>query len=76
MKRYQNNNSTASGGLGLGGVLTVIFIVLKLCGLINWSWWWVLSPIWISIGLAVVIIFVAFIVSTIICWIEARRWRK
>lgn len=75
MKKYQNNN-TASGGLSLSSVLTVVFVVLKLCGLIDWSWWWVLSPLWISIGLVVVVILVVFIVSTIICWIEAERWKK
>ncbi len=41
-------------GMGLIEVLTTIFIVLKLCGLIDWSWWWVLSPIWISFILLVI----------------------
>jgi len=45
----------STGGLGLGGVLTVIFVVLKLLGLIKWSWLWVLSPMWISVGLGVLI---------------------
>lgn len=35
--------------MGLTGVLTVVFVVLKLCGLINWSWVWVLSPFWIDV---------------------------
>ena len=43
-----NESSRGSGGLGLGGVLLVVFLVLKLTGLIDWSWWWVLSPLWIS----------------------------
>ena len=37
-----------SGGISLCTVLLVIFIVLKLCGLITWSWIWVLSPLWIQ----------------------------
>lgn len=41
-----NNNS--STGLGLSSVLTVVFVVLKLIGTIDWSWWWVLSPLWID----------------------------
>lgn len=58
-----DNKSTAtSGGIGFTGLLTIAFIVLKLCSVINWSWWWVLSPIWISIGLAVAIFIVAMIV--------------
>lgn len=41
----------SSKGFGLVGILTIIFIVLKLVDVIDWSWWWVLSPIWISISL-------------------------
>lgn len=39
---------------GLTGLLLVAFVVLKLTGVIAWSWWWVLSPLWISVGIAVV----------------------
>ena len=42
------NNKTKQGGLGIVSVLTIIFVVLKLLGVIRWSWIWVLSPIWIS----------------------------
>lgn len=52
---YRNNN-TSSGGLGLGGVLGVIFIVLKLVGVIDWSWWWVLSPFWITFALVILLV--------------------
>ncbi len=45
----------ASGGIGITGLLTVAFVVLKLIGEISWSWWWVLSPIWISTGIALII---------------------
>lgn len=40
-------------------LLTVVFITLKLCGVINWSWWWVVSPIFISVGLALFILLFA-----------------
>ena len=40
-----------SGGLSLTTLLTVVFIVLKLCKVITWSWWWVLSPLWIGLVL-------------------------
>ena len=48
-----NSNATASasGGIGFSGLLTIAFIVLKLCGVIAWGWLWVLSPLWISLGL-------------------------
>ena len=45
------SSSSSSGGIGFVGLLTILFIALKLTGNIDWSWWWVLSPIWISIGL-------------------------
>ncbi len=44
----QSSNS-GSGSIGLGGVLFVVFLVLKLAGVIDWSWWWVTSPLWIPI---------------------------
>lgn len=44
---------TKTGGISFLGVLTIAFIVLKLCGVISWSWWWVLSPIWIPLAFSV-----------------------
>ena len=71
---------TTSGGIGFTGLLTIAFIVLKLCNVINWSWWWVLSPIWISVGLFVgvlAIVFLFFVVVLITAAIdEARENRK
>lgn len=45
----------------LGIILGIIFIVLKLVGIINWSWLWVLSPIWISFVLFVFVFFIAVV---------------
>ena len=42
-------------GLGFADALALLFIALKLCGVINWSWIWVLSPIWISLGVLAVL---------------------
>jgi hypothetical protein len=42
------SSSASSGGIGFCGLLTIVFVTLKLCGVIGWSWWWVISPIWIS----------------------------
>lgn len=50
------SNSSSSGGIGFVGLLTILFIGLKLTGFIEWSWMWVLSPIWISVLLVVVLI--------------------
>ena len=51
-----------TGSLGFVSILTIVFIVLKLCKIIDWSWVWVLSPIWISMLLWMVIIMVVYIV--------------
>lgn len=48
--RNSNNSNNSTGGIGFVGGLTLVFITLKLLGVIDWSWGWVLSPIWISIG--------------------------
>lgn len=48
------NSNSSSGSLGFTGLLTIVFIALKLIGNIDWSWWWVLSPLWISLILAVI----------------------
>lgn len=44
------SSKSTDSGIGFVGVLTIVFVVLKLCGVIHWSWIWVLSPIWISVG--------------------------
>ena len=49
-------SKNSSGGLGLSTVLGVVFIVLKLCGVITWSWWWVLSPFWIGLALILLVV--------------------
>ncbi len=53
-----NNNNNTSSGLGFWSVLQLIFIVLKLCGVIKWGWLWVLSPMWIGSILGVIILIV------------------
>ena len=58
-----SSNSNKSGGIGFVGALTIVFIVLKLCHVIDWSWVWVLSPIWISACFVVGIIAVALIIK-------------
>lgn len=51
-----SNSSSSSGGIGFVGLLTIVFIVLKLIGKIDWSWWWVLSPIWIVASFVVIVL--------------------
>ncbi len=51
-----NNSNASSGGIGFVGLLTIVFIVLKLIDKIDWSWWWVLSPIWISASIMIIVV--------------------
>jgi len=52
-------NTNNSNGIGFVGLLTIAFVVLKLCGIISWSWWWVLSPLWISATVVFSVIIIA-----------------
>lgn len=49
------SDSKKRSGLEICDVLAIVFIVLKLLGVIKWSWWWVLSPIWIPIIIVLVL---------------------
>lgn len=49
-------SKTTSGGIGFTGLLTLLFIALKLLGVIDWSWVWVLAPIWISVVIVLLIL--------------------
>ena len=55
--------SKSSGGIGFAGLLTVVFIVLKLIGRISWSWVWVLSPMWIGALLIPVFMLILILLS-------------
>ena len=61
------NNKQASGGISFTGLLTIVFIILKLCGIITWSWWWVLSPLWITAFIDSLLVMIALM---------AYGWRK
>ena len=51
---------------GFGTLLTILFIALKLCHVIDWAWIWVLAPLWISAAITVVIFVIAMIVAIIV----------
>ncbi len=58
-----SNRNSSSSGIGICGVLTIVFIVLKLVGVINWSWLWVLCPLWINILLTVIVLVIIAIID-------------
>jgi hypothetical protein len=60
-----SSSSSSSGGIGFSGLLTVLFVGLKLTGHITWPWLWVLSPIWISLLIGIAILTILFIVAIV-----------
>jgi hypothetical protein len=61
------NESAKSGGIGIGMILFLIFMTLKLTGNIDWSWWWVTAPLWIPfilvIGVIGIVVLIAYMAS-------------
>ena len=53
--------TTGRAGVSFSGLLTIVFIVLKLCGVISWNWFWVLSPLIFTVGLGLVFLIVGVI---------------
>ena len=49
------NSSSSSSGIGVLGLLGVAFVVLKLTGYIDWSWWWVTAPFWVGFVLVILV---------------------
>ena len=60
-----SSNSSSSGGIGFAGLLAIVFITLKLLHKITWSWWWVLSPLWIGAAFAVLVLVVVVLFALV-----------
>ena len=58
------SSSSSSSGIGLLGATFLVFLVLKLTGYIDWSWWWVTAPIW---GVASLLVLVLVSIGTVLC---------
>jgi hypothetical protein len=67
-----SNDSNKSGGVGFFGLLTIVFITLKLTHVIAWSWWWVLAPFWIPLAF-ILAVFVILLIVQAICVAGAGR---
>lgn len=57
-----NKNNSAGTGIRFSGLLTIAFIVLKLCKVIDWKWIWVLAPLWISTSLTLIILLIVVVI--------------
>jgi hypothetical protein len=73
--KMSNSGVSASVGIGPVGLLTILFVALKLTGVIAWSWVWVLSPIWIVVGIGISAVVIAMIVWGIANVSKPRRKR-
>ena len=69
-----NTSSSSSSGIGFVGLLTILFIGLKLTNYIDWSWWWILSPLWI--GAIFFILIVGLIIWAAIVEDSNKRTRR
>ena len=65
----KSKKEVASGGFGLGTVLFLIFLVLKLTNTIDWSWWWVTAPLWIPFLIAFSLLTV---LGIFVAWYESK----
>ena len=66
----ENSSKASCKGMGLGSFLTILFIILKLCHVIDWAWVWVLAPAWISAGLVVLILVFCLLMGIIAAMID------
>lgn len=58
-----SNNSSGGNGIGIGTILFIVFLVLKLTDVIDWSWWWITAPLWIPLGIFILCLVVVYYLS-------------
>lgn len=69
-----SKSTTSSGGIGVLGLLGVVFVTLKLVGVIDWSWWWVTAPFWGGLALVLAILGIGALgIGALALWEKARR---
>jgi hypothetical protein len=66
-----DKSTVGGGGIGFGGLLAIVFITLKLCKVITWSWWAVTCPLWI---IPVLIVVGVLVYLTALAFVSV--WRK
>lgn len=70
-----SNKTASSGGIGVFGLLGVVFVVLKLLGKITWSWWLVTLPFWGGIALLLAVAALMLLATLVVAWLETRGKR-
>jgi hypothetical protein len=59
------SDAASNGGIGFFGLLTILFIGLKLTGYVSWSWWWVMAPTWIPISLVLILLVLVGLITVV-----------
>jgi hypothetical protein len=72
----KETSSAQSGGIGVAGLLGVVFVVLKLTGFIDWSWWWVTAPFWGGFALVLAFVTIAGAIAVCIALLDGRSKRR
>lgn len=72
----EEQNTSRKGGVGFVSLLGLLFITLKLCNVIDWSWWWVLAPFWGGLSIIVIILAVLLVSLLIIDRMESAKAKK
>ena len=73
MTTNQKTQQTAQGGVGLPGLLFLTFLILKLTGVIDWSWWWITAPLWGCFALAAVVVLIVLLFALIAGLTRGKR---
>ena len=71
-----SKESSSSSGIGFFGLLTILFIALKLTHYIDWSWWWVLAPSWMPLAIIIIIGLIWVAVQVVKHFIKKRKFKK
>lgn len=75
MATEEQARNNRQGGIGFCGLLTIVFITLKILGYFPWSWWWVFSPVWIPIAftlLVLLIIGLVWLLCMLLAWVTGQ----
>lgn len=71
-----SNSSSSGGGVGVLGLLGVVFVTLKLLGYIEWPWIWVTAPFWLGFAVLAVVLLVALIVALIVASVASVKGKR
>jgi hypothetical protein len=71
----KQSEGSSRGGIGVVGLLGVLFVALKLIGVIDWSWWWVTAPFWSGIVAALVILVIYLTCVGLLAVIKVKKGR-